>query len=92
MKCSLNCLLILFYLQNVTQMVAGIETEDKTSGVHPTVLRSHYSQLKRLESYGLALFYSSRDWPCTRLREKDFNGLNAGIWCYRLGYVRLQDL
>lgn len=79
-------------LQNVTQLVAGIETEDKTSGVHPTVLRSHYSQLKRLGSYGLTLFYSSRDWPCTRLREKDFNGLNAGVWCYRLGFVRLQDL
>lgn len=79
-------------LQNVTQLVAGILMEDKTSGVHPLVLRSHYSQLKRIELYGLALFYSRHDWRCEKLNKKDLNGMNVGVWCYRVGYVRLHDL
>ena len=71
-----------FLLQNVSQVVTHIVLPDAVRGRHPTVLRSCYSELRRLEAQGFGIFYSnSEDYLQSRFGEN---------CCFQLGFLKVK--
>lgn len=73
----------IYTFQNVTQVVAEIQLPDNIRGRLPTVLRTHYSELRRMESQGFLLFHSS---PLPR-RLAAHTSREQENCCFKLGYI-----
>lgn len=88
-------------LQNVTKLMIYIELPDTAvSAVHPVVLRDAYSRLRRIQSYGMSLFYYANVPSCHPegiSRTVSSSGPNSEgsvrthvQRCFWIGFVRLQ--
>lgn len=78
-----------FVVQNVSRLLMNIQLP-RAEDVSATVLRSVYSQLRRVGSVGFQLFHSTELETCYVV-QTDAGGSSAGGvtgQCFRLGYLR----
>ena len=79
-----------FTLQNVTQVVTVLQIPDDNHGRHPTILRSRYSEMRRLEAYGFSIFHSN---PVPDVNLNTLKRRNLGEnCCFKLGFIHKEDM
>ena len=65
--------------------MARVVLPDVARGLHPTVLRSCYSELRRMEAQGFGIFYSGAE---DSVPGQERLGENC---CFQMGFLRQVD-